>query len=80
MDECLQSNGGCSDVCINEVPGFRCDCPMGSLLNEFDGRNCIASANCSFNEGNVSCDCLPGYQDFTGGGLNCTGTAKLIRL
>ena len=74
MNECSTGNGGCDGVCVNDIPGFHCECPIGSALSAVDESTCIQSANCSVEDGNFSCDCLPGYLDLTGDGLNCIGT------
>ena len=39
VDECGNSNGGCSQVCINEEPGFSCGCMQGFELDN-DGMTC----------------------------------------
>ena len=39
IDECANGNGGCSQLCINEVPGFSCDCNQGFELDD-DQTNC----------------------------------------
>ena len=72
-NECLISNGNCSQVCVNEIPGFHCECESGQILHP-DGRTCVANAQCSGSTVETfTCVCLPGYQDVDGTGLNCTG-------
>ena len=39
IDQCLESNGGCSQICRNLIPGFECDCRQGFELNP-DGFTC----------------------------------------
>ena len=39
IDECSSANGGCDQVCVNEVASFHCECNPGYLLDE-DGFNC----------------------------------------
>ena len=72
-NECLISNGNCSQICVNEIPGFHCECESGQILHP-DGRTCVANAQCSGSTVETfMCVCLPGYQDVDGTGLNCTG-------
>lgn len=71
VDECLVDNGNCSDICINTIPHYHCDCTDGDELDA-TGFSCIRNVECS-GEG-VNCSCLPGYQDLTGTANNCTGT------
>ena len=40
IDECAQSNGGCSTFCNNTDGSFSCMCDKGYELDE-DGRQCI---------------------------------------
>jgi hypothetical protein len=49
LNECQTSNGGCSDICIDDTVGYHCACPEGLVLAS-DGRNCIASGNQSIAE------------------------------
>ena len=39
VDECGDNNGGCSQLCVNEEPGFSCDCTENFELDN-DGRTC----------------------------------------
>ena len=39
VDECGNNNGGCSQLCVNEEPGFSCDC-MENFELDNDGRTC----------------------------------------
>ena len=38
-----------------------------------DGTTCIPNAVCVDTDGNFQCSCLPGYEDATGTGFNCSG-------
>ena len=38
-NECLESNGNCTHVCVDEVGGYRCYCLPGYRLNS-NGRTC----------------------------------------
>ena len=40
INECGENNGGCSDICTNDAPGFECSCPEGFLLDE-EGFTCL---------------------------------------
>ena len=40
-NECLENNGGCSDKCVNEDPGYHCECPKGQEL-DVDEKTCIS--------------------------------------
>jgi len=39
IDECLSSNGGCSQMCRNSLFGFQCECLSGYVLAP-DQRTC----------------------------------------
>ena len=39
IDECVNSNGGCTQLCNNTVGSFLCGCNEGYLLNT-DDVNC----------------------------------------
>nr|XP_023699926.1 low-density lipoprotein receptor-related protein 8-like [Paramormyrops kingsleyae] len=69
QNECLDSNGGCSHLCIDQPLGFVCDCLHGMRLvrdtqcEEID--ECLDTDLCGqlcFNEnGTFTCDCHSGY-------------------
>lgn len=40
VDECLITNGGCSQGCVNTVGSFYCTCLFGYTL-QADGRTCV---------------------------------------
>lgn len=33
VDECVDSNGGCAQICNNTVGSFSCECNEGYLVN-----------------------------------------------
>ena len=33
INECQEDNGGCSQTCVNEEPGYRCLCSEGWFLS-----------------------------------------------
>lgn len=73
VDECLTDNGNCSHICINDQPGYRCECAPGDVLHP-DSFTCIANVNCSGSGSNFVCECLRGYEDLTtANNFNCTG-------
>ena len=79
-NECLLNNGNCSQTCVNEIPGFHCECESDHVLHP-DRITCIGNAECSGNTvENFTCQCLPGYLDLDGTGFNCTGQEKCIAL
>ena len=39
FDECVVSNGGCEQQCINRIPSFECRCDDG-YTRDSDGFNC----------------------------------------
>ena len=44
VDECASSNGGCEQICINEVGSFQCFCEPGFTLAS-DDTNCDGNLN-----------------------------------
>ncbi|CAI9731634.1 von Willebrand factor type A, EGF and pentraxin domain-containing 1 [Octopus vulgaris] len=42
INECETHNGQCSNICINEVGSYHCECPDGLNLTS-DGHSCLAS-------------------------------------
>ncbi|KAM5236510.1 oncoprotein-induced transcript 3 protein [Ctenodactylus gundi] len=63
-NECEQSNGGCSETCVNLKNTYRCECGVGRRLRS-DGRTCEDIEGCHNNNGGCSHSCLDsekGYQ------------------
>lgn len=74
VDECLVENGNCSHRCVNDLPGYHCECDSGDVLHPNE-LTCIPNANCTGDLEMFRCECLPGYEDTTtGDNFNCTGT------
>ena len=46
VNECEQSNGGCTEVCVNTKGSRRCECWQGRVLDE-DGQNCRGTSGVS---------------------------------
>ncbi|KAL4658828.1 very low-density lipoprotein receptor-like [Arapaima gigas] len=70
QNECLEGNGGCSHLCIDQPMGFVCDCPSGMRLvrdtqcEEID--ECLdvdlCSQMCVLVNGSITCECQAGYK------------------
>lgn len=60
IDECQNSNGGCSHTCVNLIGTYRCQCPSGYALLA-NGRTCQgephATMCCSWRSSLVRCSC-----------------------
>ncbi|KAG9350736.1 hypothetical protein JZ751_024625 [Albula glossodonta] len=79
-NECLENNGGCSHICVDEPLGFVCACPSGMKLLQ-DTRcevdNC--SQLCVHDSGDFICDCQAGYlKSPTTGECKATGETALV--
>uniref|UniRef100_UPI00358F765B transmembrane cell adhesion receptor mua-3-like isoform X8 n=1 Tax=Myxine glutinosa TaxID=7769 RepID=UPI00358F765B len=81
INECIVSNGGCSQECHNTGGGFYCSCQTGfefslgssSVCEDIDecssGNRCHLNATCLNTAGSYNCNCKPGY---SGTGLHCS--------
>lgn len=68
-NECLEGNGGCSQLCVDTPAGFYCDCKPGFKLS--DNRTCVdideceepgsCSQSCTNEIGTFKCECQDGY-------------------
>ena len=84
IDECLNSNGGCDQNCLNLEGSYKCSCEEGFLLAG-DNATCGDVDECLTNPcdhecinmpGAFRCECREGYV-LDGDGLSCNGTTKL---
>ncbi|XP_061093319.1 very low-density lipoprotein receptor-like [Conger conger] len=87
QNECLENNGGCSHLCVDQPMGFLCDCPGGMRLvhdTECEEINeCldadVCSQLCDHVDGTFTCDCHAGYLKSPGTGeCRATGEAALV--
>ncbi len=44
VNQCLSNNGGCDQICINQVPGHECDCASGYTLDS-DESSCLGNVH-----------------------------------
>ena len=79
------SNGNCEQRCVNQVPGYECQCDSGYSLGS-DNVSCVHNAEC-FGEGDdFVCQCLDGFRNedsWSGSGstqntINCVGESIII--
>uniref|UniRef100_A0A6P4E658 Signal peptide, CUB and EGF-like domain-containing protein 2 n=1 Tax=Drosophila rhopaloa TaxID=1041015 RepID=A0A6P4E658_DRORH len=64
IDECEESNGGCSQLC-NNLPGeFVCSCKSGYEIDESDGKTCLDINECK--DSALSWDCEGGCENLIG--------------
>ena len=72
-DECSVENGGCKQKCVNQIPGYECQCDSGYSLDS-DNMSCVANAECSGGGDDFVCQCLDGFRDETSGNIStCIG-------
>ncbi|XP_072913707.1 uncharacterized protein, partial [Hemitrygon akajei] len=83
VDECLQDNGGCSQLCVNTVGSYHCACHPGYTLSPGNRTTCTDVDECLWDNGSCSqlcvntvgsyrCDCHPGYTLSPGNSTSCT--------
>ena len=65
-------NGGCEQKCVNQVPGYECQCDSGYSLDS-DNMSCVANAECSGEGDDFACQCLDGFRDETNGSGSGSG-------
>ncbi|XP_070141824.1 latent-transforming growth factor beta-binding protein 4 isoform X2 [Drosophila kikkawai] len=64
IDECQESNGGCSEICNNLPGGFQCACQKGYEIDASTGKSCIDIDECANPE--LSSDCQAGCENLPG--------------
>ena len=76
------SNGNCEQRCVNQVPGYECQCDSDYSLGS-DNMSCVHNAEC-FGEGDdFVCQCLDGFKNESGSGstqntINCVGKSLIM--
>ena len=45
IDDCATENGGCEQICINNVGSYECSCTAGYTMKS-DGYNCAGTVLC----------------------------------
>ncbi|KAH8234616.1 hypothetical protein KR032_000734 [Drosophila birchii] len=64
IDECQESNGGCSEICNNLPGGFQCSCQAGYQIDVSTGKTCVDIDECVNAE--LSSDCQYGCENLPG--------------
>ena len=57
IDECIERNGGCSNLCTNTIGGHFCSCPSGYELSQ-DERTCTDVNECKTGVSECEHDCI----------------------
>ena len=74
-------NGGCEQKCVNQFPGYECQCDSGYSLDS-DNMSCVANAECSGEGDSFVCQCLNGFRgngsDSTQNITSCIGRCCCI--
>ena len=42
IDECMSNNGGCEQICVNNIGTYSCDCHEGYDI-DIDGFSCLGT-------------------------------------
>ncbi|XP_030385204.1 fibrillin-2 isoform X2 [Scaptodrosophila lebanonensis] len=64
IDECQESNGGCSHICNNLPGSFECACETGFEINAATGKDCIDIDECA--QPDVAAQCPSGCENSPG--------------
>lgn len=56
LDECADGLGPCSHICVNEIEGYKCDCPDGMVIGE-NGNTCVENL-CLTDNGGCEQQCV----------------------
>uniref|UniRef100_A0A6P4FNB6 Fibrillin-1 isoform X1 n=1 Tax=Drosophila rhopaloa TaxID=1041015 RepID=A0A6P4FNB6_DRORH len=64
IDECLESNGGCTEICENMPGEYKCACQTGYKIDISDGKTCVDIDECANSE--LSPDCQGGCTNLPG--------------
>ncbi|KAH8295620.1 hypothetical protein KR018_000213 [Drosophila ironensis] len=64
IDECQESNGGCSEICNNLPGSFQCACQEGYEIDPSTGKTCVDINECLNPE--LSADCESGCENLPG--------------
>lgn len=75
LDECSTSNGGCSDVCVNTIGWFYCNCSRDGYILSNNNHTCIDVDECAINISLCKGDGLTCFN--TIGGFACVAAAGI---